>query len=309
MPRRGEQVTLAGLGIHLRRHDSGEHRTACPDCVRRKSRKGDDALAVKVEPEGSVTWICHRCGWKGALPAPGEPRRAPARQACPSRAPEPERSPAGLSGAAAGVWRDCRLITADSPAGRYLLKVRGCALPPPASDLRWHPRLWHPLAECTFPALVALVTDAATGRPMTLHRTWLAPDGGSKAPVDKPRLLMKGHDKAGGMVRLFPDDEVTSGLAIAEGLETALTAAAGFTPIWAALDAANLAAFPVLDGIDCLTILADHDRPNRQTGKRAGIEAAEACAKRWLDAGREVRVWRSPVEGQDFNDFAAGEAA
>jgi hypothetical protein len=67
--------------------------------------------------------------------------------------------------------------------------------------------------------------------------------------------------------------------------------------------------FPVLAGIESLTILADHDEPNRQTGKRRGIEAARACAKRWLVAGAEVRVWRSPIEGEDFADFAAGVAA
>jgi putative DNA primase/helicase len=225
------------------------------------------------------------------------------------RLPEPGRSPAGFSGHATSTWRECRAITPDTPAGRYLLEARGCALPPSNGHLRWHPRLWHPQEQRTFPALVALVTNAATGRPITLHRTWLAPDGSGKAPVEKPRLLLKGHDKAGGVVRLWPDEEVTSGLAIAEGLETALTAAAGLTPIWACIDAANLGAFPVLEGIECLTIVADHDKPNPKTGKQAGLEAAQECAQRWFAAGYEVRIWKAPMEGADLNDFAAGAAA
>jgi hypothetical protein len=215
----------------------------------------------------------------------------------------------GFSSRAASTWCECRSITPDTPAGLYLLEARGVALPSPDGDVRWHPALWHPQEERTFPALVALVTNAATGQPMTLHRTWLAPDGSGKAPVEKPRLLLKGHDKAGGVVRLFPDENVTSGLAVAEGLETALAAAAAFTPIWAALDAANLATFPVLPGVDCLTILTDHDRLNPRTGRRAGMEAARECARRWVAAGAEVRVWRSPVEGEDFADFATGAAA
>jgi hypothetical protein len=82
---------------------------------------------------------------------------------------------------------------------------------------------------------------------------------------------------------LFPDAEVTLGLAIGEGIETCLTATYGFTPVWAALDANNVEIFPVLDGIECLTLLADADV--------AGINAAEKCADRWIAAGREVRVW------------------
>jgi hypothetical protein len=80
-----------------------------------------------------------------------------------------------------------------------------------------------------------------------------------------------------------------------------LAAAHGFVPAWATLDASNLGTLPVLDGIDCLTIVADHD-PD-------GLRAADACGQRWVEAGCEVRIWRSPVEGGDFNDFAVGEAA
>jgi putative DNA primase/helicase len=209
---------------------------------------------------------------------------------------------------AAALWGARRPIAAATPAGRYLLG-RGCALPPAAGDVGWLPDLWHPLEGRPFPGIVALVTDALTGAPLTVHRTWLTPDGSGKAPVGKPRLLLKGHDKAGGVVRVHPDEEVTTGLLVAEGLETALSAALGFAPVWACLDAGNLAALPALPGVECLTILADHDRPNPRTGKRPGPEAAGECARRWLAAGAEVRVWRSPAEGEDFNDFVAAGAA
>jgi phage/plasmid primase-like uncharacterized protein len=143
---------------------------------------------------------------------------------------------------------------------------------------------------------VALVTDALTGEPLTLHRTWVQP-GGTKAPVDKPRLLWPGQPKAGGVVRLWPDAEVAFGLCVAEGIETALTAAIGFQPAWACIDAANLAAFPVLPGIEALTIVADHDTNG------VGQRAAEECARRWAEAGVEAMVWANPTPGGDLNDY------
>jgi phage/plasmid primase-like uncharacterized protein len=164
----------------------------------------------------------------------------------------------------------------------------------------WHPALRHRTGHVG-PAIVAIVTDIITGERINLHRTWLKPDGSGKAEVERPRLLLKGHRAYGGVIRLFPDEEITTGLALAEGLETALTAAHGFTPVWAAIDAGNLAAFPVLPGIEGLTVIADRDE--------AGLKAAGECARRWLSARVEVRAWRSPVKGQDINDYVGEVAA
>ena len=58
----------------------------------------------------------------------------------------------------------------------------------------------------------------------------------------------------------------------------------------------NMAAFPVLDGIEALTLLVDHD------DNGAGEKAAEQCRARWLDAGREV-IWLMPGAIGDFNDL------
>lgn len=196
------------------------------------------------------------------------------------------------------MLRGCRPVEAVEEVMRYLL-ARGCALPPNGSHLLAHPRHRHP-SGYVGPALVAVVTHAATGEPMTLHRTWVRPDG-RKADLDKPRLLWGGLPKAEGVVRLWPHDEVTLGLAVAEGIESALAAAHGFTPVWACLDAGNVAALPVLPGIESLTIVADHDP--------TGLTKAETCARRWAEAGVEVRVWCSPVQGADFNDHVRGVAA
>jgi putative DNA primase/helicase len=77
--------------------------------------------------------------------------------------------------------------------------------------------------------------------------------------------------------RLWPDDFVSHGLGVAEGIETALSLAHAYTPCWAAIDAGNLAALPVLAGVEVLVIAQDRDP--------AGEMAASDCADRWAAAG------------------------
>jgi putative DNA primase/helicase len=277
------------LGIHPRHETPGEQRCACPECARTKRRTRDDALAVKIDPDGGATWVCHRCGWKGCLRRSGEPQRA-RRTTAP---PPPEPVPAPPIGAVTSTWERCPPVTPDSVAGRYLIG-RGCTLPHPDGHLRWHPRCQHPSGD-KGPALVALVTHAVTAEPMTLHKTWLMADGSGKARLDKPRLLKGGYPKKGGVIRLWPDEEVTYGLAIAEGIETALSAGQLFTPVWSCIDAGNLSTLPVLDAIQSLTIVVDHDEQ--------GILAANECGRRWAEDGAEVVLWVPPTEGQDLNDY------
>jgi putative DNA primase/helicase len=147
-------------------------------------------------------------------------------------------------------------------------------------------------------AMVARITDAKSGEPMSLHFTRLRADGGGKADDGKPaKLLLSGHAKAGGVVRLIADENVTLGLGIAEGIETALSViASGWAPVWAAVDAGNIAAFPALPGIEALTVFCDRDE--------AGMRAASACAARWRAAGREASIVAPGAEGDDWNDAA-----
>jgi hypothetical protein len=56
----------------------------------------------------------------------------------------------------------------------------------------------------------------------------------------------------------------------------------------------------MLPGIEALTVVVDHDR--------AGLDAFNAVAARWVAAGREVIEWLPPEHGKDINDWA-GEAA
>jgi putative DNA primase/helicase len=102
-------------------------------------------------------------------------------------------------------------------AAQYL-RSRHCVVPA-YGDLRWHPSLKHP-SGYVGPALVALITDVETNEPLSLHRTWITANG--KANIDTPRLLLGNHAIVGGVIRLWPDDEVNSVLGIAEGIENRL---------------------------------------------------------------------------------------
>ena len=79
------------------------------------------------------------------------------------------------------------------------------------------------------------------------------------------------------------DFHVHDGLGIAEGVEDALAVlSSGWALVWAATSCGAIERFPVLSGIEYLTIFPDNDD--------AGMKAAHACAERWIAAGQEARI-------------------
>jgi hypothetical protein len=140
--------------------------------------------------------------------------------------------------------------------------------------------------------MVALVTNGVDATPLAIHRTFLARDGGNKAPVD-PQKMMLGPCR-GGVVRLA-DAGPAGGLMVGEGIETCLAAmqATGH-PAWAALSTAGLRTLDLPDDVRDVIVLAD--------GDAAGEAAARDCAWRWTRQGRRVRIARPP-QGMDFNDM------
>lgn len=172
------------------------------------------------------------------------------------------------------LWDSC--VPIAGTLGERYLKSRGVTYEGDAWRFR-------PSSRC----LIALITDALTGERCGYHETILDAEG------RKLTRLMHGR-AAGGVVRLY-DHEAPFGLAIAEGIETALST--DFRPVWAALSAGGVSSFPVLPGIDTLTVFADHDR--------AGIQAANAVGKRWHEAGREVTLIAPKIHGKDFADREA----
>lgn len=104
--------------------------------------------------------------------------------------------------------------------------------------------------------------------------------------------------KAGAAIKLSADENVAMGLAVGEGLETMLSATQlGFNPAWALGDAGNVRCFPVLPGIECLTVIVDNDESG------IGQQAALECSMRWTDSGREVFRIVPDHGGDDLNDI------
>lgn len=189
---------------------------------------------------------------------------------------------------ALALWADARPL-AGTLAEVYLEK-RGfpAAIADAVACLRFHSALQFREASSVvrLPGLVTLMRHPQTGLPCGVQRTPLRSDG-SKHPLGR-RMLGNA-----GVAHVSPDEEVESGFFLVEGVEDALAARAlGFKPVWATMSAGGIKRFPVLAGVDALTIIADGDDNGHS------VNAARACARRWLKAGREVRI--KCVKGSDL---------
>jgi hypothetical protein len=260
--------------------------------------QGGDALALvahlRRQPvrdawEWALAWLGFRDGAEGPAPATRPVAPPPAQR---------DASPPATLDLARRLWREA--VAADAPGSlvRPYLAARGLALEPGA-PLRFHPDC--PRGGERWPAMMALMSDPVTGEPCGVHRTFLARDGSGKAPIGgkgEPAKMMAG---AAGVVRLVPDEGVTIGLGLAEGIETALSVMQGYgwRPVWAATSAGMIRTFPTLAGIDALTIFADADG--------AGRDAAMHCANRWAADLREARICAPPAG--DFNDLVRDAVA
>ena len=202
--------------------------------------------------------------------------------------------PAARIARAAAIWNQAG--DAHGTVVEVYLRSRGIDLPPGADALRYHARTpWRDddgnvvFVPCMIAAMRAIDGDAVTG----IHRTRLTAEG---VKVGRRMLGVA----AGAAVKIDADDAVTMGLAIGEGTETCLTGRQlGFRPCWAVGSAGAIAVFPVLPGVECLTLLAENDPTN--------AKAVETCARRWHAAAREVTIVE-PRIGSDLNDAIRGAA-
>ena len=218
----------------------------------------------------------------------------PAPRPAPSPAPRPatERDPLGTADLALQLWKEAR--RAEGTIVETYLKQRGLVLPNNCIEvLRFHPAC--PRSGDRLPALLGLMRDIETDEPVGIHRTFLRADGLAKAAVE-PNKMMLGPSR-GTVLKLAPDEDVTLGLAITEGIEDGLAVLAdGIAPVWACLSAGAMLTFPQLNRVEALTIYCDNDAP--------GASAAEACAERWRRRGKEARVVEPPRRFKDFGEIA-----
>lgn len=148
----------------------------------------------------------------------------------------------------------------------------------------------------TVPAMVAAMRCVRTGEIKAIHRTALTHD------ARKIGRKMLGPT-AGAAVMIDPEEAVSTGLAIGEGIESCLAARQlGIRPVWALGSTGGIAGFPVLPGIETLTLLVEND------ANGASEQACRRPGDRWHQAGRAVDVVR-PRLGKDLNDTLMMEGA
>ena len=95
---------------------------------------------------------------------------------------------------------------------------------------------------------------------------------------------------------------MTLGLGITEGLEDGISILlSDWRPIWCAGSAGAIARFPLIGGVERLTVFADRDD--------AGMTAAGQCLHRWRIAGRQAAVVPPTVEEDWAAAHLAGENA
>ena len=144
-------------------------------------------------------------------------------------------------------------------------------------------------------AMVAPFRCVRTGAVVGVHRTALSP-GGAKLGR---KMLGTAFVAA---IMLDPSEDVATGLTIGEGIESCLAARQlGIRPVWALGSTAGIAAFPILTGIECLSVLGEHDAG-------ASAAACEQVGDRWHRAGRLVDIVM-PRVGKDMNDAILAEVA
>jgi hypothetical protein len=154
------------------------------------------------------------------------------------------------------------------------LASRGIFGPLPAS-LRFHPGLKHPSGS-RWPAMVALVTDGMTGKPVAIHRTFPTRDAKRNALVE-PQKMMLGPTR-GGAVRLA---DAGATLVIGEGLESSLSAMqACSSPTCAALSTSGMTALEL-----------PHSCVRRSFSPTATMRANASCKLRHRGGRRRLLHW------------------
>jgi phage/plasmid primase-like uncharacterized protein len=275
-----DEIARRGLRLVGRQERKGP----CPICG------GTDRFAINIKKQ---VWNCRGCQHGGDVIAlvqhldGGSYANAVAKLIGEGR---PRAAPSVIQNSGAPTksildWWNAAQPIKGTLAARYLYGRRIFELPPdPDEMLRFHPEVIFGKVGETWryvSCLLALVRDVVTNEPIGLQRIGLTKAG------EKIERLSLGSIKC-GVIKLWDNAEVSVGLVIAEGIETALAASVLehqgtlLQPIWATLSADNLETFPVLRGIEALTIVVDADDGGR------GQAAAAACAERWQTAGREV---------------------
>jgi hypothetical protein len=268
----------------------------CSDGRHTPQKRHSKVLAVTlIEPEFAVYYCNHREAQGYSRPdtpsrvvelAEQQRRRDEAKRHAEEEKQERSRQ-------ALRLWNEAGSFR-GSPAEDYLHHTRGIGdwldtFPFLDKVFRYHPSC--PFGGERLPCMLALVREIKTNAPVAVHRTALT-TGPRPERIDRKSL----GPTTGGAIKISPNHEVHAGLLIGEGIETVLSASKllQFKPVWSVIDKNGIAKFPVLSGIESVTVAVDNDR--------AGQQAANECVRRLTQASVEVITAQTNLVS-DFNDF------
>ena len=295
-------LPLCGIGAEYLKNRHGP----CPCCGGKDRFRYDDR-------GGNGTWFCTHCGAGNGVDLIMKVKNLPfidAKQeiekhigAAAVVTPRASRTDAETEerrrDQMAALWGRARPLDGEDVASRYLI-ARGVFLAEWPLFLRAVDDLPHyseAKERTVHPAMLAKFA-AADGKSSILHRTYLDAFG-RKADVDKQKMLMPGKVPMGGAVRLFPAGDT---LGIAEGIETALSAAMIFgVPVWSALSSGPLLKWIPPKTTRAVMIFGDND------ANYAGQNAAYSLAYRLKTEGLHVDVRIPDQTGDDWNDVRSAE--
>ncbi|MDX0212049.1 virulence-associated protein E [Sinorhizobium meliloti] len=187
------------------------------------------------------------------------------------------------------LWREAR-DPCVTPVFAYI-EHRG--LPPLSDDqtpvFRYHPHC--PFAGEHVPALIARFSPIENDPGFETDPTAIFRIRLDRYDGDRRKLVL--GPSRGRVIKLYEDVSL-GGLGITEGVEKGLALiASGWRPIWVTCGTSTMRGFPVVAGIECLTIFCDRDDPGRNAAL-AGLDI-------WRDAGREARILAPPPPFKDWD--------
>jgi len=279
----------------------GRTMATCPLCSetrRTPQKRHNKVLAVNLLELDFAVFFCNHCEAQG-YSRPDTPSRVVDLVEQQRRRDEAkhhaEKEKRERSHQALMLWNEGQSFR-GSPAEDYLhhgREIGGWLDTFPFLDkvFRYHPGC--PFGGERLPCMLALVREIKTNAPVAVHRTALTTENPPRR-IDRKSL----GPTTGGAIKISPDHEVHAGLLIGEGIETVLSASKQFQfkPVWSLIDKNGIAKFPVLSGIESVTIAVDNDPGG--DGQRAAAE----CVQRLTQAGTEVITVQTNLVS-DFNDF------
>lgn len=308
-------------------------------------RTGNPTVWYDVDREkgghGSSVWVCLRGRWQGrwhhaargesgdtleafkyfgwassfgealdrgrAMLGLPEAKRAPPEVEVPIADDDGE-GPAEPNGKAFSYFLEAQASLKGTPAELYL-KRRGidlAVLGRQPEALRYHPAMWERTTGARHPCLLALATNAE-GKPVTVHRIWVTPDGAKLMPKNKkfyssPRgaicRLWRGRRDAPRWQDIYKDPALAAAetMAISEGVENALAFAIACPEfrVGAAFAKGLIGKVVLPKGLGRAVILMDDDEDEDALRYQA-LLLSRQCPK--------IAFARPPRGRGDFNDL------